>query len=185
MPWQLKTADKQAKPAGHSQQTKDKRAGSTPKVLAKFAAACIATLGAGVALEESGSALADHFGISGVIFGATVLAASTSIPELATGITSIRMGDYQLAASDIFGGNAFLPVLFLVASLISGEAVLPRAQKTDVYLAALGIALTAIYIFGLVLRPSRRFARLGIDSWLVLLTYVLGMAGLVFVKNGG
>jgi len=69
--------------------------------------------------------------------------------------------------------------------LISGEAVLPRAQKTDVYLAALGIALTAIYIFGLVLRPSRRFARLGIDSWLVLLTYVLGMAGLVFVKNGG
>jgi len=34
-------------------------------------------------------------------------------------------------------------------------------------------------------RPSRRFARLGIDSWLVLLTYVLGMAGLVFVKNGG
>lgn len=61
MPWQLKTADKQAKPAGHSQQTKDKRAGSTPKVLAKFAAACIATLGAGVALEGSGSALAGQF----------------------------------------------------------------------------------------------------------------------------
>ena len=184
MPWQLKSGDKDAKPAGHSQQIKDQHAGSTSKVLVKFAAACIATLGAGVALEESGNALAGHFGISGVLFGATVLAASTSIPELATGITSIRMGDYQLAASDIFGGNAFLPVLFLVASLISGEAVLPLAQKTDVYLAALGIAVTAIYIFGLILRPSRRFARMGIDSWLVILTYAMGMAGLIYVHNG-
>ncbi len=184
MSWTVKGQDASTKPAGHSQSAKDKAAGSTGAVLGKFAIACLATLGAGVALEESGSALAGHVEMSGVLFGATVLAASTSIPELATGITSIRMGDEQLAISDIFGGNAFLPVLFLLASLLSGESVLPHAQNTDVYLAALGIAVTVIYIFGLVLRPTKRYARLGIDSWLVLVTYVVGVAGLIFVKNG-
>jgi len=183
MSWTVKQTDTPTKPAGHSQKTKDQNAASTFVVLGKFAAACLATLIAGVALEESGDALAGHLGMSGVLFGATVLAASTSIPELATGITSIRMGDDQLAISDIFGGNAFLPVLFLVASLLSGQSVLPHAQNTDVYLAALGIAVTAIYMFGLILRPTTRYARMGLDSWLVLLTYAMGMAGLIFVKN--
>jgi cation:H+ antiporter len=184
MSWTVKQQDGATKPQGHSQSTKDKSAGSTATVLGKFAVACLATLGAGIALEESGDALAGHIGMSGVLFGATVLAASTSIPELATGITSIRMGDEQLAISDIFGGNAFLPVLFLLASLLSGESVLPHAQNTDVYLAALGIAVTAIYIFGLILRPTKRYARLGLDSWMVLLTYLMGVGGLIFVKNG-
>ncbi len=128
MSWKVQDADAQSKPAGHSQSVKDKSAGSSAMVLAKFAAACVATLAAGVALEESGDALAGHFGMSGVLFGATVLAASTSIPELSTGITSIRMGDDRLAISDIFGGNAFLPVLFLLASLLSGDSVLPHAE---------------------------------------------------------
>ena len=121
--------------------------------------------------------------MSGVLFGATFLAASTSIPEVSTGITAIRIGDYDMALSDIFGGNAFLPVLFLLASLLSGESVLPYAQNTDVHLASLGILLTSICIFGLVTRPKQRHARLGLDSWLVLIVYIVGISGLFFVHN--
>ena len=182
--WQVKNAHTdQATPAGQAQKQKSAAGGSTTGVLIKFGVACLATLGAGIALEESGDALATHLGMSGVLFGATALAASTSVPELATGITSVRMGANRLAISDIFGGNAFLPVLFLLGSVLSGEAMLPHAQNTDVYLAGLGIILTAIYIFGLILRPERRYARLGLDSWLVLIAYILGTAGLVFVHN--
>ena len=95
----------------------------------------------------------------------------------------MRLGDYQLAVSDIFGGNAFLPVLFLLAGLLSGSAVLPQAQATDIYLTALGIVLTVVYLWGLVTRPHRQVWRMGIDSVAVLLLYAAGIAGLIAVSN--
>ena len=95
----------------------------------------------------------------------------------------MRLGDYQLAVSDIFGGNAFLPVLFLLAGLLSGSAVLPQAQATDIYLTALGIVLTVVYLWGLVTRPHRQVWRMGIDSLAVLLLYAAGIAGLIAVSN--
>ena len=138
----------------------------------------------GVLLENSGDAIAKHVGMTGVLFGATVLAASTSLPELSTGLASIKLGDYQLAVSDIFGGNAFLPVLFLVASVISGQAVLPHAQKSDLYLTGLGVLLTLVYMAGLIFRPRLQIWRMGVDSLVVLLLYVLGVGGLVFIARG-
>jgi cation:H+ antiporter len=138
---------------------------------------------AGVVLERSGDVIAGRIGLSGVLFGATVLAAATALPEVSTGLTSVRKGDFQLAVSDIFGGNAFLPVLFLVATLLSGQAVLPDAQQSDVYLTATGIVLTAVYVTGLLFRPTRRVARMGIDSLVALVLYVLAMAGLFAIAT--
>lgn len=149
-----------------------------------FAIACLVTLVAGIAIEQSGDAIAHHIGISGVLFGATVLAAATALPEVSTGLASVKLQDYQLAFSDIFGGNAFLPVLFLLATLLSGQAVLPRATKTDIYISGLGILLTTVYIYGLIFRPSHRVLRMGIDSLVVLVLYVLGVVGLVAIARG-
>ena len=149
-----------------------------------FLAAAAATLVAGVVLEESGNAIAGDVGLSGVLFGATFLAASTAIPEVSTGLASVRLGDYRLAYSDIFGGNAFLPVLFLVASLVAGKAALPQAQRSDIYLAGLGILLTTVYLYGLIFRLRRQALNMGIDSVVVLALYVLGIVGLVAVAHG-
>jgi cation:H+ antiporter len=154
---------------------------STATSSAIFGVAALVTLVAGVALERSGDAVAGHIGLSGVLFGATVLAAATSLPEVSTGLTAVRNGDVQLAMSDIFGGNAFLPVLFLVATLLSGKSVLPAAHDTDIYLTALGILLTLVYMAGLLFRPARRIAGVGVDSLIVLVLYALGVAGLFAV----
>jgi len=112
-----------------------------------------------------------------------VLAAATSLPELSTGLASIKLGDYQLAMSDIFGGNAFLPTLFLLATLLSGEAVLPQAHRTDIYLAGLGVLLTTVYIYGLIFRPRRLLLNMGADSLIVLVLYALGVLGLFTIAN--
>jgi cation:H+ antiporter len=188
LPWQERgeAPESQGQPRGHSKAQKAQRRGEgTGRAAAVFGAAALVTLAAGVVLERSGDAIAGDIGMSGVLFGATFLAAATSLPEVSTGITSVRLGDYKLAVSDIFGGNAFLPVLFLMASLLSGQAVLPQAQNTDIYLTGLGILLTTVYIWGLVFRPRRRIFRMGVDSLAVLVLYAVGIAGLVAVASGG
>ena len=150
----------------------------TAKSVIVFSLAALATLAAGVVLLQTSESLAQRMGMSGVVFGATILAAATALPEISTGRAAVQLGDYKLAISDIFGGNAFLPVLFLFATLVSGKAVLPQAQKSDMYLTGLGILLTAVYLYGLIFRPRRQIARMGIDSIIVLLLYLVGIAGL-------
>ena len=187
LPWheQGDAPGSQEKPKGHSKQQTSQRNKhvSTGKSALIFTVAALATLGAGVVLERSGDAIAGHVGLSGVLFGATFLALATSLPEISTGLTSVKEGDYKLAFSDIFGGNAFLPVLFLLAVLITGRPVLPQAQATDIYLTALAILLTLTYVLGLIFRPQKKILAMGTDSLVVLVLYLLGIAGLFAVAG--
>ncbi|MGW0497491.1 sodium:calcium antiporter [Streptomyces sp. NPDC003007] len=175
----------QPEPRGHSKGKKEKTATdkgvSTVRAALVFTAAALATLVAGVVIERSGEEFFARQGLSGILFGATVLAMATSLPEMSTGLTSAKLGDYQLAISDIFGGNAFLPVLFLLATVISGKPVLPTAHHTDIYLTALGILLTTVYITGLIFRPQRQYLRMGVDSITVLVLYAVGIVGLTTI----
>ena len=154
---------------------------STWRVALYFLAACVVTLVAGVFLQISGSDLASRAHMNGVIFGATVLAVATALPEISSGIGAIRLGDHGLAMSDIFGGNAFQVCLFLVADLIAGKAVLPTAGAQNSWLAILGIGLTAIYAVCIILRPKRCYLWLGPDSLLVILVFALGIIGLISI----
>jgi cation:H+ antiporter len=149
----------------------------------RFVVAAVATLVAGIVLELTSERIATAFNIHGALFGATILAAATSLPEISTGLEAVRLRDYRMAVSDIFGGNAFLPVLFLQATLMSGQAVLPMAQASDLYLTGLSILLTAVYIGGLTLRAPRQLLWMGIDSFLVVLLYLLGIAGLAWIAT--
>ena len=184
LPWQEKGyAPDAARPEKTKKsQSKTDRL-STIRVVLVFAVASLVTLLAGVVLEESGNAIATHIGLNGVIFGATVLAATTSLPELSTGLASVKIGGYDLAFSDIFGGNAFLPVLFLLATLLSGTSALPQAKNSDIYLASLGILLTAVYIYGLIFRSQRQILNMGIDSFVVLIVYIIGTIGLFAIAR--
>ena len=156
---------------------------STARVAGIFGLACLVTLGAGIALEVSGNDLANRLSVNGVIFGATVLAAATALPEISSGIAAVRLGDHALAMGDIFGGNAFQVCLFLVADLVAGKPVLPSAGDLNAWLAALGVALTAIYGFGVISRPMHCRFRLGPDSLLALAFFGLGIAGLFAVPH--
>ena len=156
---------------------------STSRALIAFGIGCLITLVAGVILEVAGNDLANRAKINGVIFGATVLSVASALPEISSGIAAVRLGDNELAVSDIFGGNSFQLCLFLVADLVAGKAILPQAGNLDAWLAALGIALTVIYAFGVIMRDENCVLRLGRDSILALVVFGLGIAGLFVIPH--
>ena len=156
---------------------------STGQVAVLFGLACAVTLAMGVVLEVSGNTLADRAGINGVVFGATVLATATALPEISSGIAAVRLGDNALALGDIFGGNAFQLCLFLVADLVAGTPVLPEAGSLNGWLASLGVGLTAIFAMGVIIRPLHCRARLGPDSLFAIVLFAVGIAGLFVVPR--
>jgi len=178
LPWCKRGLVPDARQSKHNQSKVKRGEWSTTHVLLIFIFSAFITLTAGVVLTVSGSMIAIHMGWTGILFGSTILAAATALPEISTGLAAVKLGKYTLAISDIFGGNAFLPVLFLPATLLSGNSVLPKAQNTDIYLASLGALLTAVYIYGLIFRSKRQFFCLGIDSIVVLIMYIIGIVGL-------
>jgi cation:H+ antiporter len=148
---------------------------STGFVVGAFALASLITLGAGVGLEQTGNDIAGHLGMNGVVFGATILAAVTALPEVSSGIQAVRLGAVGLAMSDIYGGNAVQLTFFLLADILAGDPVLPQASAESLWLGGLGALVTGIMIYGLLIRPRRKIVGLGPDSLIVLVTYLLGV----------
>jgi cation:H+ antiporter len=148
------------------------RRSTTVLVLLWFGLASIITLVAGVMLEQTGNELADDWGINGAVFGATILAAVTALPEISSGIAAVRLGDVGLAMSDIYGGNAVQLTFFLLADILAGSPVLPTASHQSLWLGAVGAVMTGVFAYGLLLRPQRKLWVIGLDSAIVLATYV-------------
>ena len=156
---------------------------STRAVLGVFGLASLVTLVAGVGLEQTGNDLADDLGMTGVVFGATILAGVTALPEVSSGIQAVRLGAVNLAMSDIYGGNAVQLTFFLLADLLAGDPVLPQASGESLWLGGLGAIVTGIVIYGMLLRPSRKVVGLGPDLLVVLLVYIVGVALLTVVPD--
>ena len=135
----------------------------------------------GFILAETSEHIAHSMNISGVVFGATILSLITALPELSGGIAFIKSKSYNVLISDIFGGNSFLPLLFLLANILNKGSILPEAKKADLYLTALSIVLTLTFVIGMIIKfPKRKFG-LGVDSWVAIVIYILGMIGLIFI----
>lgn len=148
-----------------------------------FGAGSIVTLAAGVTLERTGNELATRWGVNGVVFGATVLASVTALPEVSTGIAAVRLGKVGLAMGDIFGGNAIQVTLFLLADLLAGSPVLSAASPNAVWLGALGVVVTAVYAGGLLIRAPRKWLGLAPVSLAVVFLYLLGVLALPFLRS--
>ena len=135
----------------------------------------------GFILAETSEHIAHSMNISGVVFGATILLLITALPELSGGIAFIKSKSYNVLISDIFGGNSFLPLLFLLANILNKGSILPEAKKADLYSTALSIVLTLTFVIGMIIKfPKRKFG-LGVDSWVAIVIYILGMIGLIFI----
>lgn len=154
---------------------------SRPKALAYLLIISLVILIFGYILAETSENISTYFNITGVVFGATILSLVTALPEISSGIVFVKTKNYLPISGDILGGNAFLPVLFLLASLLSNHSILPEARKSDLYLTSLGIILTLIFLIGMIIKYPKKLFGMGLDSWAAVIFYILGIIGLFFV----
>lgn len=156
---------------------------SLAKTFGKTALGAVVILAAGYAIARTGASLAEQTGLGQSFFGAVFLALSTSLPEISIVFSSVRLGNYAMAVSNIFGANLFgLGLLFVVDAVYQGDPVLAQAGRFATFAAILAIAVTALFIAGLLERRHVMILRMGGDSLLVLATYAAGLAVLYTLR---
>ncbi len=155
----------------------------------KFMGLALALIGLTMWLTHTADVLQDHpiKILGGRVLGATFvgvffLAAATSLPEIVTSITAVRIGQVDLALGNIFGSNMFnvfvIPLL-KIFSLFKGDALLMTpghfTMQAHMLAALFAILITAVAVAGLVYRTKRRLFHFGFDSVLIAVLYCTGM----------
>jgi len=102
----------------------------------------------GQLIVESAVEIAESFGVSEKLIGLTILAAGTSLPELATSAVAAFQKKSDLAVGNIVGSNIFNLLLILGAtSLVHSPLNYNTALNTDLYIVMLGTLMLFIFMF--------------------------------------
>lgn len=129
-------------------------------------------LGLGADQVVTGAAnLARAAGVSELVVGLTVLAAGTSLPELATSVAATYQGERDLAVGNVLGSNVFNALGVLGVGAVTGPGIpVPTGVFTLDYPVMVGAALICLPI----LLSGTRIAR-GEGAVLVLfyVTYMV------------
>ncbi|MEM9808558.1 MAG: sodium:calcium antiporter [Cyanobacteria bacterium P01_D01_bin.56] len=149
----------------------------------KFAILAVLVAVAGYGVAQSGVAISTQTGLSESLVGTLLTAVATSIPELVTTIAAVRCGALSLAVGGIIGGNCF-DLLFIAFSDIAYRAgsIYSAITGRQLFIMGLTILMTGVLIIGLLKREKYGFAKIGFESVLILLFYVVGVSSL-FVMN--
>jgi cation:H+ antiporter len=127
-------------------------------------------------LVSSANAIADQTGISAGFIGATLLAATTSLPELVTTIAAARIGAYDLAVGNLFGSNIFnMFALGLTDFFYTPGRFLGAIDPGFALVGLLGLLLTGMGLIGNLARVDRRLVFVEVDALLIFLVYFAGM----------
>jgi cation:H+ antiporter len=147
---------------------------------AGFAAAALAILVSGPFMAEAAGELAELTGLGGTFVGTTLVALSTSLPELVAGLTAVRMGAYDLAVGNVFGSNAFNMVLLVPLDAVYRQGSLLAAVSPNHALTCLAtIGITCVAVAGQLYQVERRKKLIEPDAVLVILL-ISGTLGLLY-----
>jgi cation:H+ antiporter len=151
--------------------------GSLAALAAKTAGAAAVIVVSGYVLAQSGEQIARRTGFGESFFGAVFMAFATSLTEIGIVISATRLGRYEMAIGDLFGSALFcLALVFAVDLAYRDGPVFAAVGGFAAANALMGIAMTALFIAGVVERRNVKLWRIGIDSLAVLATYLAGVA---------
>lgn len=153
------------------------RAALRPGLL--FAAAAIVLLVAGPRLAATADRLAAATGLGRTFVGTTLVAVTTSLPELVASIAAVRLGAFDLAIGNTFGSNAFNMVLFVPLDACHEGSLFAAVSPAHAVTAVAVIVATAVAVLGQLYHEERRIPVFEPDAVLVLLV-VLGALLMIY-----
>jgi cation:H+ antiporter len=146
------------------------------RALLGFAGASLAILVAAPAFAWSANGIAETTGLGTTFVGTWLVGFSTSLPELVSSLTAVRMGAFDLAVGNLFGSNAFnMAILFPLDLAQPGAAIFAALDPGHAISAFFAVVLMALGLAAIVYRAERRFAMIEPDSLLMVLVYALGI----------
>ncbi|MEW6245085.1 MAG: sodium:calcium antiporter [Nitrospirota bacterium] len=144
--------------------------------LAGFFISALALLGAAPLLAGSAKEIAEGTGVSATFIGTSLVAITTSMPELVTALAAVRLGAFDLAVGNLFGSNAFNMAAFFFADAAFREGPLLSAVDPAHALTALwSILLMNVGLMGIMYRVEKRYLLIEPDSMVMIVGYFLGL----------
>jgi cation:H+ antiporter len=130
----------------------------------------------GKKLSLYGDAIGDLMGIEKSWIGIVMLAAVTSLPELATSISATLMGNPQMAISNIFGSNLFnIFIVFIVDIFILKSTSFSSKVRSKTFMGAFwAIILTLIFLLGFLF-PTEGIMNISLFTLIIFGIYFIAM----------
>ncbi|MEW4455266.1 hypothetical protein AB1L30_21535 [Bremerella sp. JC817] len=123
--------------------------------------------------------IADITGLGGTFVGSTLLALTTSLPELVTTIVAVRIGAADMAIGNILGSNTFnIAILLPVDALYSHGSLLADANPVHAMTGVAVILLTCVATMGILYRAQKRYSLIEPDALLIVLLSLLSIWGI-------
>ena len=126
---------------------------------------------------DSASAIATSLGISEKIIGLTIVAFSTSLPELITSITATIRNEIDMAIGNVIGSNIFNIVLIVGATALINPIEYSISYNKDIIILMMGmIALSIIPFVG----EKNKISRMSGLAYVV--SYLSYLASLIYIS---
>lgn len=158
-----------------------------PGAIVLFLGASAFVVFSAIALARAGDVIAARTGLGHLWVGSLLIAGATSLPELVTNVTAVRIDNPGLAAGNILGANMLnVSNLAIIAALFGGREIYRRLSKGQEYLAIEAFVLTALAATYVFFGDDSHWFGLTPAAISILVIYLVGSRVLyVASKSGG
>jgi cation:H+ antiporter len=149
---------------------------SLKKVVLWYALNALVVIGAALLLPYFAENLSNQTGLNKSFTGTVLLAASTSLPEVAVSVAAIRMGAIDMAVGNLLGSNLFNIFILAIGNFFYRKGhILVDASESNIISVFSIITMTAIAIIGLTYRSKNKLFFLAWDTLLIVIMFVFNM----------
>lgn len=135
-------------------------------------------VGGGKLVVDNAIAIAHHAGLSERIIGLTILAAGTSLPELATSSVAAYRKNTDIAIGNVVGSNIFNVLFILGTTGLIHPVSYNKALNFDVYILMASTVLLMVFMFTMGRRQLDRW-----EAFILLAGYVTYTIFLIGTEN--